>query len=49
MPGRVIYVEAGDEKSILICFEEGLRHGDLGAVVAEVIAALHDRLPPPST
>ena len=36
MPGRVIYVEAGDEKSILICFEEGLRHGGLGAVVAEV-------------
>src|SRR5450631_4633023 len=36
MPGRVIYVEAGDEKSVLICFEEGLRHGGLGAVVAEV-------------
>ena len=27
---------AGDEKSVLICFEEGLRHGGLGAVVAEV-------------
>jgi protein ImuA len=26
----------GDEKSVLICFEEGLRHGGLGAVVAEV-------------
>jgi protein ImuA len=25
MPNRVIYVEAGDEKSVLICFEEGLR------------------------
>jgi hypothetical protein len=34
--GRVIYVEAVDEKSVLICFEEGLRHGGLGAVVAEV-------------
>ena len=36
LPDRVIYVEAGDEKSILACFEEGLRHGGLGAVVAEV-------------
>ena len=36
MPDRVIYVEAGDEKSVLIFFEEGLRHGGLGAVVAEV-------------
>jgi len=35
-PDRVIYAEAGDEKSILACFEEGLRHGGLGAVVAEV-------------
>jgi protein ImuA len=33
---RVVYVEAGDEKSILACFEEGLRHRGLGAVVAEV-------------
>src|SRR5271169_2213412 len=36
LPDRVIYVEAGDEKSLLACFEEGLRHGGLGAVVAEV-------------
>jgi protein ImuA len=36
VPDRVIYVEAGDEKSALICFEEGLRHGGLGAVIAEV-------------
>jgi protein ImuA len=36
VPDRVIYVEAGDEKSVLVCFEEGLRHGALGAVVAEV-------------
>ena len=25
-PDRVIYVEAGDEPSLLACFEEGLRH-----------------------
>jgi protein ImuA len=35
-PARVIHVEAGDERSVLACFEEGLRHGGLGAVVAEV-------------
>ena len=35
-PDRVIYVEAGDEKTVLVSFEEGLRHGGLGAVVAEV-------------
>jgi protein ImuA len=35
-PERVIYVHAGDEPSVLACFEEGLRHGGLGAVVAEV-------------
>jgi len=33
---RVIYVEAGDEKSVLSCFEEALRHRKLGTVVAEV-------------
>ena len=32
----VIYLEGGDEKTVLACFEEGLRHGGLGAVVAEV-------------
>jgi protein ImuA len=36
VPDRVIYVEAGDEKTVLACFEEGLRHGGLGAVVGEV-------------
>src|SRR6202795_4050227 len=36
VPARVIYVEAGDETSDLIFLEEGLRHGGLGAVVAEV-------------
>jgi protein ImuA len=35
-PDRVIYVDAGDEPSVLACFEEGLRHACLGAVVAEV-------------
>ena len=35
-PERVIYVEAGDEKNVLACFEEALRHGGLGSVVAEV-------------
>lgn len=34
-PDRVIHVEAGDEKSVLACMEEGLRHGGLGAVVAD--------------
>jgi protein ImuA len=33
---RVIYVETGDEKALLASFEEGARHGGLGAVVAEV-------------
>lgn len=36
VPDRVIYVEAGDDKTVLACTEEGLRHGGLGAVVAEV-------------
>lgn len=35
-PDRVIFVESGDEKTLLACFEEGLRHGGLGAVIAEV-------------
>jgi protein ImuA len=35
-PDRVIYVEAGDDASVLSCAEEGLRHGGLGGVVAEV-------------
>jgi protein ImuA len=33
---RVIYVEAGDDKTVLACFEEGLRHNGLGGVVAEI-------------
>ena len=35
-PDRVIFVEGDDEASVLACFEEGLRHGGLGAVVGEV-------------
>ena len=35
-PERIIYAETGDETSLLACFEEGLRHAGLGAVVAEV-------------
>ena len=35
-PDRVIYVEAGDEKHILLCMEEGLRHAGLAGVVGEV-------------
>ena len=35
-PDRVIHVEAGDDKSTLACMEEGLRHGGLGAVVADI-------------
>jgi protein ImuA len=33
---RVIYVECADDKTVTACFEEGLRHKGLGAVVAEV-------------
>ncbi|GBQ33111.1 hypothetical protein AA12717_4121 [Gluconacetobacter sacchari DSM 12717] len=37
LPGRrVIYVQARSDVDVLACFEEGLRHGGLGAVVAEV-------------
>ena len=35
-PDRLIHLEAGDETALLACFEEGLRHGGPGAVVAEV-------------
>lgn len=35
-PDQVIYVEAGDDTGVLACCEEGLRHGGLAAVVAEV-------------
>jgi protein ImuA len=35
-PNRVIYAECRDETGVLDCFEEGLRHKGLGAVVGEV-------------
>ncbi|MBB4008843.1 ImuA family protein [Allorhizobium taibaishanense] len=35
-PDRVIFIDAGDEKALMTCFEEGLRHGGLAAVVAEI-------------
>ena len=35
-PDRVIYANAGSETAVLACFEEGLRHGGLCGVVAEV-------------
>lgn len=35
-PERLTYFEAGDEKSVLACFEEALRHGGLSCVVAEI-------------
>lgn len=36
-PDRVIYVEAGREEDVLASFEEALRFGNLGAVVAEIV------------
>lgn len=35
-PDRVIYAEAGTDKAVLASFEEGLRHGGLAGVVAEL-------------
>jgi len=35
-PDRVICVEAGDDKAVLACFEEALRHPMPGTVVADV-------------
>lgn len=35
-PDRVIYVESRDDKTVLACMEEALRHGGLGVVVGEV-------------
>jgi protein ImuA len=34
-PDRVIYVEAGDERTVLLVMEEGLRYGGLAGVVGE--------------
>lgn len=33
---RLIFVDAGDEKTLLACVEEGLRHGGVAAVVGEI-------------
>jgi protein ImuA len=33
---RVIYVEAGDDRTVLACMEEGLRHGGPSVVIAEI-------------
>ena len=35
-PDRVIYLEAGDERTVLACMEEGRREGGLGAAGAEI-------------
>jgi len=35
-PDRVIYAAGGDEKTVLFCMEEGLRHAGLAGVVGEV-------------
>ena len=35
-PERIVYAEARNEDGVLACFEEGLRHNGLSAVVAEV-------------
>jgi protein ImuA len=34
-PDRVIYAEAGDAATLLLCLEQGLRHGGLAGVVGE--------------
>lgn len=39
-PDRVIYVEAGDSKTVLLVLEEALRHVGLGGVVGEVDGAI---------
>src|SRR5258708_32166570 len=46
-PDRVVYVEAGDEPSVLACFEEGLRHGGLGAGGAPGAKLSMTAAPPP--
>lgn len=35
-PDRIVYAEAGSEKTVLACLEEGLRHAGLAGVVGEV-------------
>jgi hypothetical protein len=49
-PDRVIYVKAGDETSVLIYFEEGLRHGGLGVInlIKRRTGHMSTERPPPS-
>jgi protein ImuA len=35
-PDRVVYAEAGNDRTVLLVMEEGLRHGGLGGVVGEI-------------
>ena len=35
-PDRVLYAEGSDEKTVLLCLEEGLRHKGLAAVAGEI-------------
>ncbi|HJU19357.1 MAG TPA: damage-inducible protein [Stellaceae bacterium] len=35
-PDRVIYAEGGDERTVLLCLEEGVRHAGLAGAVGEV-------------
>jgi protein ImuA len=39
-PDRVIYVEAGDSKTVLLVIEEALRHVGLAAVVGEIAGSV---------
>jgi hypothetical protein len=49
LPDRVIYVEAGDEKSLLACFEEGLRAWCAWRSCRRGGASVHDGVAPSST
>ena len=35
-PDRVLYAECGDERTVLLCLEEGVRHAGLAGAVGEV-------------
>jgi protein ImuA len=35
-PDRVLYAEGSDEKTVLLCLEEGLRHKGLAAAAGEI-------------
>jgi protein ImuA len=36
---RVVYLKGGNERTVLTCFEEGLRHAGLGPAVLPMIAS----------